>query len=306
MNVLGLLEAIAIVTILFSFITGFSIPHRNIELFSHFRLQYLVISILLMLLLVVLRSPVLAGALLVTALFNATFVVPWYRGDAAVSSATLLKLVHVNVRSSNNDYQRLLDFIADEHPDVIFLQEITPDWHDGIKQLSRHYPYSHTESQHGSFGIALYSKTPLDSVRHIESPPLGHPTIIAITKFNGEQVTLISTHPTIPVGRHLYASRNEHLESVAELVRQTPGKIVLLGDFNASIWCAHYRQLEKATGLRSTRKGFGILPSWPTTLPFAMIPIDHALVSAGIGVVEMKMGKRIGSDHLPLVVTLAL
>ncbi|MCH7829198.1 MAG: endonuclease/exonuclease/phosphatase family protein [Proteobacteria bacterium] len=305
MNVFGLLEAAAIVTILFSFITGFAIPHRNIELFTHFRLQYFVISILLMLLFAVLRDPVLAGALLLTALFNATFILPWYFNRATGSSGTLLKFVHANVRSSNSDYQRLLDFIADEDPDVIFLQEVTPDWHDGIRELSQKYPHGLSESRQGNFGIALYSKTPLRSVRHIDSPPLGHPTIIAVTTISGEQVTLISTHPAIPVGRDLYAARNEHLESVAALVRQTQGKIVLLGDFNASIWCAHYRQLEKSTGLRNTRKGFGILPSWPTFLPFAMIPIDHALVSSEIDVVAMKTGKRIGSDHLPLIVTLS-
>lgn len=305
-NALGLLQAAAVLTIVFSFVTGFDIPHRNIELFSHFRLQYFVVSILLMLLFVVLHSPVYAGALLVTAIFNATFVLPWYFGDADKSTGAPLKLVHANVLFRNTDYQRLIDFVSDEDPDLIILQEVTPEWMHGIKMLSRNYPYAHDESQHGRYGIAVYSKTPLDSARRIESPPLGHPTVVAVTTINGEQITFISTHPTVPVGEQLYKSRNEQLQSLVELVKQAQGNVVLLGDFNASIWCAHYRRLEQASGLRNTRRGFGILPSWPTFLPFAMIPIDHVLVSKGIAVVETKMGRRIGSDHLPLVVTLAL
>jgi endonuclease/exonuclease/phosphatase (EEP) superfamily protein YafD len=110
----------------------------------------------------------------------------------------------------------------------------------------------------------------------------------------------------IPVGKRLYDTRNTQLSSLVELLDDFSGNKVLVGDLNASVWDIHYRNLEKRSGLRSARRGFGIQPTWPTFLPFAMIPIDHVLVSSEISVSDVRTGRRIGSDHLPLVVTIEL
>jgi endonuclease/exonuclease/phosphatase (EEP) superfamily protein YafD len=41
-------------------------------------------------------------------------------------------------------------------------------------------------------------------------------------------------------------------------------------------------------------------------MPPAGIQIDHALVSPGVQVRNFRRGPRVGSDHLPVVVDLAL
>jgi len=305
-NIIGLLQAAAALTVVFSLLTGLAIQHPGIELFVHFRLQYFVVSVLLLAVFTFLRHYIYMGALAIAAIFNAVFVLPWYFTDPATVAGEPLKLIHANVHSINTDYERLVDLVAAENPDMIFLQEITPEWIAGTAILLQDYPYSYAEPRHGSFGIAAYSRIPFDSVRHIDSPPLGYPTILATITIDNKQLTIISSHPTIPLGQELHDARNEHLESIADIVRQVSGETVLLGDFNSSIWGTHLLQLEESTGLRNAREGFGILPSWPTFMPFAMIPIDHVLVSENIGVEDAKTGRGIGSDHLPLIVTLAL
>ncbi len=302
----GLLQAAALVTILFSFVTSFDHLHYNVELFAHFRLQYLAISLILFIFFAAARNLALGALLLLTVVFNASYVLPWYFGGDPQSDDAAIKLLHVNVLSSNEDYDRLFQLVAAEQPDLIFLQELSPAWLEATRPLQEDYPYTYTEPREGNFGIGLFSRLPLDTVTHVDSPPLDFPTIIATLTVNGELLTLIYTLPMIPLGRANVEARNEHLESVAALATQVEHPVMLIGDFNTTVWTRPYRALEASTGLRNSRKGFGILPTWSTFMPFAMIAIDHALVSDDISVVETRTGRRIGSDHLPLILTVAL
>jgi len=286
--------------------TCFDSAHRNIELFSHFRLQYLAVSLILLVAFLVLRNPVYSTLLLIVTILNASFVLPWYFGGVTVESDTSLKLLHANVLSSNDDYERLFELVNTEDPDIIFLQEVTEHWRDAIVRLQGDYPYNYVEAREGNFGIAMFSRLTIDSVSHIDSPPLSYPTIVATMTVDGASLTLINTHPMIPLTRPFYEARNHQIQSIADLVNQSNRPVILMGDFNTSPWTRPYRALEESTGLRNTQRGLGIRLTWPTFMPLAMIPIDHALVSEDIGVVETRTGPRIGSDHLPLIITVAL
>jgi len=305
-TLVGLLQAAAFATVLFSVVTSFDFVHHSIELFSHFRLQYLVVSVLLLIVFVFLGSPIVAIFLLGATILNATYVLPWYFGNTASDNGQPLKILHANLLSTNTQYDRLFELVEAEKPDIIFLQEFTPAWLDASTQLLEDYPFSYAEARQGNFGIAMFSRLEIESATHINSPPLDYPTIVATANINNQPLTLINTHPTIPLGSTLYHARNEHLDSVAGIANRAEGAVILTGDFNTSVWNRRYRRLEESTGLRNSRRGFGVQPSWPTFMPFAMIPIDHALVSDEISVVATRTGRRIGSDHLPLIVELAV
>jgi len=305
-SAIGLLQAAAIVTIVFSIVTALPIDHFGIQLFEHFKLQYLVIAVLLCIAFVLLRQPVYIAGLLIAVGLNAFYVFPWYGGNDPVQADGQLKLVHINVLSRNTEYGRLLDLLDSESPDIVLLQEITPQWLEALEALRQNYPYSYAEAREGNFGIALFSRIPFASASHIDSPPLGLPTIIATLDVQGTMLQLVGTHPMIPTGGQLFSDRNTQLASIAGLFDGRTGPQVLVGDLNASMWDINYRSLEEETGLRNARAGFGIVPTWPTFMPFAMIPIDHVLVSDDVSVVGLRSGPRIGSDHLPLIVTIAL
>ncbi len=308
LSLIGLAEAAAVVTIFFSIATLADFAHRYLELFSHFRLQYLLSALLLTLIFLALRKRIYGGLMLAVTLLNASFVTPWYLGleQDIVAGAPRIKLLHANVLTDNESHTELIDLVASENPDLVFVQELTPEWSQALTALHEDYPYRHTEPRDDSFGIAVYSRIRLDSVQLIRSPPLDLPTLRVQASINGTALTLISTHPIHPLSRSLYAARNEQLVSIADTVLAGDGPTVLVGDLNISMWSHRYRELERVTGLRNARHGFGIQPTWPTFLPIALIPIDHCLVSPGVRVLDMKTGPSIGSDHLPLIVTLAI
>jgi hypothetical protein len=55
-----------------------------------------------------------------------------------------------------------------------------------------------------------------------------------------------------------------------------------------------YRSFVERTKLVNVRKGFGLLPSWPTFLfiKWLMLPLDHCLVSDDIRVEDVKTANR--------------
>ena len=302
----GLLQAVAILTIVFSIVTALPIDHFGIQLFTHFKVHYLVGSVLLCVALAMLRQPVYVAGLVSAVGLNASLVIPWYVPDSTSVGPPHLPVLQANVLSSNTEHQRLFDLLDKEAPDLVLLQEVSPQWLIALDALRQSYPYSYAEAREGNFGIALFSRVPFASASHVDSPPSGYPTIIATLDMEGTALHVVGTHPMIPMSPQLYSDRNEQLESIADLFEGLQGPQVLVADLNASMWDIHYRSLEETTGLRNARTGFGMLPTWPTFMPFAMIPIDHVLVSDDISVVEMRTGPRIGSDHLPLLVTIAL
>ena len=304
---LGLLEASLLVTALFSFATSFDEWHRLLELFSHFRLQYLVIAALLTCAFLFLRWPGYIVLGLATIAVNAWHVAAWYLPVAHSPVADSdIRILHANILVSNDSSDRFFMAVTKADPDIVVMQEATPEWLSSLGSLDSIYPYKLVESRNDPFGIALYSKYPFESSVVNAAEPFGFPQIIATAVIDEKRLHILSAHPANPVGASNASGRNLQLDGLAELAARTPSPLVVIGDLNITMWAHHYRLFEDKSGLRNARLGFGIKPTWPLFLPFAMIPIDQCLVSDDIEVTDFTTGPNIGSDHLPIVVTLRL
>jgi endonuclease/exonuclease/phosphatase (EEP) superfamily protein YafD len=130
------------------------------------------------------------------------------------------------------------------------------------------------------------------------------PAFIGKVRLGSTAVSIVGAHPYPPSREQLSQRRNAQLRRLAELVNASGEPTVLVGDLNTTSWSPAFADFLDSTGLRDSRRGFGVQPSWPTLMPLAYIPIDHCLVSPEIVVKSRKIGRDVGSDHLPVIALL--
>lgn len=305
----GVIQTGTAFTLVFSLISLFDHYHRYLELLSHFKFQYLLILSASSIIFMLLKQHKFAAICAAGTVLNAFFVVPWYfsNNEAVVENLeNELTILHSNVLSSNERFDDFIALIHEENPDLFVMQEVNGRWLSEMQVLKKTYPHHLAIPRQDNFGIALFSKYPLNSVEQTNWGSWQLPSIIAQFSLDEQNITVIATHPLPPVGQEYYQARNDQLSEVVKYSQQINGPLILIGDLNVTMFSHDYSSLIDDTNLRNTRAGFGLLPSWPTQLFPFMIPIDHCLISPHFIVKDMKTGHNIGSDHLPVVVHLGL
>jgi endonuclease/exonuclease/phosphatase (EEP) superfamily protein YafD len=312
-NILKLIAAAAVVAAVMPF--GARV-WWGFELASHFRVQYVVLDVLLLVGLAWRRQWLWSAALAACAAWSALVVAPYLPfgpGAAAAPTATAstslaagptIKLLSANVFYHNHSTGKLLQIVRDESPDVVLLVEYTPEWSAKVDELRKAYPHRLEGPGTGAYGIALFSRFPVDS---IEPFALGMTTAIeAHVRTPSGPLTLIGVHLRSPSAPRRAASRNRQLELLAARLATIKGPVAVMGDFNVTPYSPYYTDFLERTGLTDTRRGRTLSPSWPAYLPVVGIPIDHCVVSRDFRVVAHRGLGGFGSDHYPILVELAL
>jgi endonuclease/exonuclease/phosphatase (EEP) superfamily protein YafD len=285
--------------------------HYYLELLSHFPLQYLIMALACLLVFVVLHAWWSALFACFMVVLNLMTVAPYYLPQAKTprqEPSYPLKLLFANVESRNNHFADFIRYVMEEDPDVVIIQEATESWIHQLHVLEERFPYHKALPRHGSVGIALYSRLPVEQFEVLALGSERLPGLLARLNRGGGVLSVVTVHPRPPLRPHAFRQRNEQLRDAASIVQALPAPKILVGDLNTSLWSSYYAQLIRHTGLSNARQGFGLRPTWPTYMPVqvGMIPIDHCLVSPDIRVLQMRTGRPIGSDHLPIVVDLVI
>jgi endonuclease/exonuclease/phosphatase (EEP) superfamily protein YafD len=274
------------------------------DLMANFRVQYFIGLFVACLILLIRKKFLMALPVGAFAMVNLVLIAPLYSGADASQSGATHKAILINVHTQSNEFDRVADFILAEKPDVLAVLEMDSRWREGLGGIYETYPYQVIAARQDNFGIALYSKWPIKEDRVITAWGVGFPSIRAQIDIDGELVEVIATHPGPPVTKDYSNERDDHLLDMAEAARERTLPLIVLSDINASSWSWVFEEVIDISGLRDSRKGFGIQPSWPTYKRMAplRIPIDHCLVSDEIIVIDRRVGPDVGSDHFPVVV----
>ena len=286
--------------------------HKYAELASHFRVQYLLGSSACLITFCLFQEWGWTLIAAVGALINLAEIAPWYLYPKNLAGNRTdrrrLKLVLANVNFENTAHGAFIAFAQRQAPDVLVVQELNAPWCESLRALRSLYPFSEVLPKGGGSGMALYSRFPFERLKIVLPEGDARPGILVKLKIGGGAVSVLSLHPRAPNQKGHFELRNGMLASAADYLRNLPPPKICVGDLNITPWSPYYRSFAKETGLVNVRKGFGLLPSWPTILFFRwlMIPLDHCLVSDDIKVIQAQTGERFGSDHLPLIVEIEL
>jgi endonuclease/exonuclease/phosphatase (EEP) superfamily protein YafD len=226
--------------------------------------------------------------------------------DPAEDHGQPLRLVAANVKMSNRRYGHFIEQIAVADPDILVLMEVDDGWLEGLAGALERYPYSALRPQDNAYGMALFSKFPLEDVS-IQCLLIDRvPSIIATVVMDGQRFRLYSLHPEPPMPYTGSEGRDGETGLVALMVRKETLPVIVTGDLNDVAWSGTTRRFRKISGLLDPRIGRRIFSTFDARIPLIRWPLDHLFHSAEFRIVAMHRLKPGGSDHFPVMFDLVL
>lgn len=227
-----------------------------------------------------------------------------------------LRVISSNVHPENTEYVAFRQWVSAQRPDVLVAMEVNQRWLQELRGIEAELPYRVEDLGGTDWGNAIYSRWPLGAIAYPA------PRYAIATQIQPEGVTqplqLIVAHPPPPIRPRLDQIQDWVFGAIAQTVQTSANPSLLIGDLNCTPWSPRYRQLLGQTGLRHARQGRGLPPTWyprfnripallkPLVQSLVQLPIDHALVSPGLGVNQVWRGPTLGSDHYAIGVDLRL
>ncbi|MEG9329127.1 endonuclease/exonuclease/phosphatase family protein [Salinimicrobium catena] len=241
------------------------------------------------------------------------------------------KVMSYNVRQFN-EYgwsqdidipKKISTFVKEEDPHVVAMQE----YFKGELDIAEGFPHKYIKLKDRSaeFGLSILSKYPIVNRGSLDFPTGSNNNAIFADVVKGnDTIRIINVHlQSFSVKPNMnkleqenskkvflgmgqtFVRQQTQMEIVLRLIRRTPYKIILMGDFNNTAYSYIYREL-KSEGLYDAYKeagnGFG------RTFDFRFFPlrIDFILASEGLEVLEFTTYEVQYSDHFPVSATFDL
>jgi endonuclease/exonuclease/phosphatase (EEP) superfamily protein YafD len=300
-----LFDAVGTIVSILSLLGLFGFAGWGFDIFSHFRLQYL-LALFVCLLLSLKRSKVLLSVWSIFAFMNLLPVASLYMPAPAANLASpRLKLLSLNLNSiSNRDYARAAACIRSFDPDLISLQEVNAAFGKYLTENLAAYKFNQLLTNEQYEGMGLLSKFPITKTAAYRFGK-NCPVLSAVARTSLGDIQVLAVHPLPPYGWDWWRQEVLFFEALAGLCRERTNSFVVMGDFNATAYGYHLNHLKSITHLQDSCNGFGVQPTWPSGFAPMAIAIDHCLFSGDLLAVAHKVGPDISSDHLPLYVELS-
>ncbi len=206
-----------------------------------------------------------------------------------------ITVAQLNVHQDNGQFAAVVHAVRQADADLVILQEVDARWYGELESaLADQYPWHVHRVGEKNYGMALFSRLPVAGAEAIDLE--GLPAIRADIGVGHERVRLVAVHLRAPESAAKLQQRNRQWRKLEALLSDRTIEQCLIGDLNTVPWDRAFGHFCQATGLKGA--GGVLAPTWPAWGDFALLPLDHVLVSPGMLVTDQHTFPIPGSDHL--------
>lgn len=176
-----------------------------------------------------------------------------------------VRVAHFNLSSFDKSDDGLIEKIMNTESDVISFQEYTPDWDAYIaRKLIRAYPNIHRMVRIDLFGMAIYSKKPIENPITFYYKDIPN---INVTIHSGLQdVNIISSYIAPPSLTSKDINSKDHLAHLGDYISKITNPTIILGDFNQVYWTHDIKEFRDKSDLVNSRRNISLT---------SKVPYDH-------------------------------
>ncbi|WP_225551946.1 endonuclease/exonuclease/phosphatase family protein [Sphingobacterium bovistauri] len=217
-----------------------------------------------------------------------------------------MKIISVNVYQFNSEYERFVQMIRKEQPDIFLTMESNQEWENAFQELKDDYPNFKEIALENTYGMHFYSKLNIRNMKVHYFVADDLPSIEAeLETEDGYRFVFFGVHPPppSPTEEETSKERDGDLLSLAKQAKKQNLPVVITGDFNTVAWSSVSILFKKASGLIDARYGRGYLATFHAKYWFFRIPLDLLYHSPDVFVDDLKILPSIGSDHFPMCCT---
>jgi endonuclease/exonuclease/phosphatase (EEP) superfamily protein YafD len=286
----------------------------GLEMLSHLRVQFAAGTTLFVAIFLVQRAYVAAAAATLLLVANAAPLIPYFvpglgsgHEDRAHPDAAAIRVITLNLQGQRADLDAVRRLIRREAPDIVLITEFETDPALLLRDLDDIFPHRAGSGHAGVFRLLLLSRFAVAEAR-LHRPSIEFLPVLEVRlcPAAADCFAVIGLHAPGP-GSFGTEWRDAALRFAARRAAAVAdGRVIVMGDFNATPWSRIFAQVLRIGGLADTAVGSSFRATWTARLPVFGLPIDHVLVGRGIGVGERRVADSIRSDHFPVVADLTL
>ncbi|WP_270088456.1 endonuclease/exonuclease/phosphatase family protein [Sphingobacterium sp. SYP-B4668] len=214
-----------------------------------------------------------------------------------------IKLISCNIYQHNREYDRFIQLIQDEQPDIFITMESNSDWEKAMRILEKDYPNQMKVTLENTYGMHFYTKLKVLDIKTHYFVADDLPSIEAeLETPDGQRFVFFGVHPPppSPTEEENSKERDGDLLCVAKRVRKSTLPVIVAGDFNNVAWANASILFRKTSELLDARIGRGILSTFHAKYWLFRIPLDLLFHSPDIFINKLFIYPAIGSDHFPV------